>query len=417
MENDVPRTVFLAGSTVELISALACLVGLKTDGAAVFVEHNISFKTAAMKPLLAAARVRFSGVRFIELEIDRPDQEEHVGIIGIGAFIRRWKFARSIQRQLDQAIRTHYGIDLATFGGRVQEICFTTILHDYVLVFLSACRMAKRVFYPHGFDHPRGELARDYDYQVRRRSVRTLIQTLPKQMKHFGWGGMALGGLGHLLPGITTTAIPFSGVDQVLTFRADVDFIPNETVRVGGLAEIFQWLLELSPWVEALRYRNARVNGRTVLLLLPETNNHPIWEKNRNFGLSHLRLLQSMSRMTGSKRFVIKAHVRSDGSAAGWLAGFLKRQEPSWEIEILPSVLHGLPVEALAMTGEFAAGCSLGSCSLPPGLGFGIPHYASRDASALFDDGWCSPFWLKYSDAAQMLINEGICIDLEKQTL
>ena len=414
MANEVPKTVFLAGSTVELISALTCLVGLEISDAVVFVERNISFGTAAMEPLLASARRRFPNVRFIELTIERPPAEEFAGKKGWRSFVQRWKTAQSIRRQWDAACRANFGMGLKSFGARVREVYFT-VLHDYVLVFLAASREKARVFYPHGFDHPRREQVRDNGYVLCRRSVRTGIETFAQQRKDFGAGGLLLGVLGRLLPGTSTVSLPFTGVDRVLTFRTDVDYVPNEVVKVRGLAETFQWLLQLQPWGDLLRNREGRTRGGSLLLLLPECNCHPIWEKNRSYGLAHVRLLQTLVRATGLKRFVIKAHVRSDGSAAEWLARFLKEREPEWEIEILPLALHGLPVEALALTGEFAAACSLGSCSLPPGLGFGMPHYVSPAASALFDEGWQEPFWLRYVDAAHLLIEEGICRDLDKE--
>ena len=243
-----------------------------------------------------------------------------------------------------------------------------------------------------------------------------MIRTFFRQKKHFGPGGLAAGGLGHLLPGITTVSLPFTGVDRVLTFRDGINFVPNETIKVSGLGEVFRWLLELEPWAASLRERHVGSRRESVLLLLPECNRHPIWKENSNFGKAHLCLLQAVFQGLRFKRVVIKAHVRSDGSAAEWLGEFLEGQEREWNIEILPKILHGIPVEALALTGEFAAGCSLASCSLPPGLEFEIPHYVSRAASTLFDEGWSEPFWLKYLDAADMLINEGICHDIDSNS-
>lgn len=410
----VPKAVFLTGSTVELISALACLAGLGISDAVVFVERNISFGWAAMDPLLANARSRFPTVRFIELEIKRPVPKKP-GERGWNSFIQRWLATQSIRKQLDAACRAHFGMSLNVFGARVQEVCFTW-LHDYVQVFLASCRGQVRVYFPEGFDPPQRQQVRDRGYLVRQRSMRTAIETFTQQKKHFGIGGLVLGILGRLLPGVTTVCLPFTGVDRVLVFRADIDYVPNEVVRVPGLKETFQWMLQLQPWGDLLRERRITAESRSVLLLLSEYNWHPIWEKNRNYGLAHLRLLQTVSQATGLKRFVIKAHVRSDGSAAEWLASFLKGEEKSWEVEILPLTLSGLPVEALALTGEFAAACSLGSCSLPPGLGFGIPHYVSPTASAVFDGGWQEHYGgPKYATVAHTLIEEGICRDLDKE--
>lgn len=416
MASEVPKTVFLVGSTAELLSALACLTGLEISDAVVFVERNISFGTLAMDPLLAGARSRFPTVRFIELEIKRLVPKKP-GKRDWNSFIERWQATRSIREQLDAACRTHFGMGLISFGAHVQEVYFTT-LHDYVQVFLAACREAARILYPHGCISPlHHQASKDLTYLYRRRSMRTMFDTLALQRKHFGLGGLVLGTLGRLLPGATTVCLPFTGVDRVLIFRTGIDYVPNEVVKVPGLEETFQWMLQLQPWGDLLRERRITADGRSVLLLLSEYNWHPIWEKNRSYGLAHLRLLQTVTQATGLKRFVIKAHVRSDGSAAKWLASYLKEEEESWAIEILPSMLHGLPVEALALTGEFAVACSLGSYSLPPGLGFGIPHYVSPTASAVFDDGWQEHYGgPKYAKLTRLLIEEGICRDLDKES-
>jgi hypothetical protein len=200
----------------------------------------------------------------------------------------------------------------------------------------------------------------------------------------------------------------------VLTFRSGIDYVPNQTTQLTGLKDIFEWLLLLPPWVGILQHRRTENRGKSLLLLLGEYNRHPIWEKNSHFGLAHLLLLQKLVRVAELRRITIKAHVRSDGSAAEWLAGFLKTREPEWDVEILPHALSSLPVEALALTGEFIAAGSLGSCSLPPGLGFGMPHYTSVEASSSFDQGWLGePFWVKYAEGTRMLIAEGICLDIE----
>ena len=412
--SEVPKTVFLVETTVQLTEVLACLAGLKIEEAAVFVERNLSPGTTAMDPLLASARSRFPKVRFIELEIKRPPPRK-LGERYWNSFFVRWREVRSIREQLDAACRKHLGAGLQSFGAQVQTVYFT-LLHDYVLVFLAACSQAKRVLYPHGYISPLHHQAKeDLVYLYQRRSLRTLTGTLARQIRDFGIGGLALGVLGRLLPGITTICLPFSGVNQVLLFRSDIDYIPNEVMQVPGLADVFQWLLQLPPWNGQLQERRKHGSGKSVLLLLSEYGWNPIWEKNRSYGLSHFKLLQAMSQATGLKRFVIKAHVRSDGSAAEWLIRFLKEREPGWEIEILPLMLSGLPVEMLALTDEFMAACSLGSCSFSPGLGFGIPHYVSPVAATLFDEGWEHPFWAKFAGVARALIKEGICRDLDQE--
>ncbi|HEU5126071.1 MAG TPA: hypothetical protein VFW05_18630 [Verrucomicrobiae bacterium] len=413
MAKGIPTTVFLVETTPQLTAVFACLAGLDISNAIVFVERNISFGWAAMDPLLVAARERFPTVRFIELKIQRPLPKEIAPRKMWKGFLQKWQAARYVHQQWDECCRSNFQMSLEAFGAQVQEVFFTSLL-DYVLVFLAASKEKARVFYPHGFDHPRRQQIENYSYLVRRRSVKTAIQTLWQQKKHFGNAGLLIGFLGRVMPSFTTVSLPFTGVNRVLTFRSDIDFVPNEVMRVPALKQTFGWLLDLQPWSDILRGRRRKNTGDSLLLLLGEYNSHPIWEKNRNYGPAHLRLLQAVSQVTGLKRISIKAHVRSDGSAADWLAGFLKNQEKEWNIEVLPMVLSGLPVESLTLTGEFAAACSLGSCSLPPGLGFGMPHYVSLAASILFDHGWQDAFWVKFADAAQVLIEEGICRDVDK---
>lgn len=414
MTTKIPSIVFLAGSTPELIAALGCLAGLEIGEAAVFFDRSLSFGPVTVEPLLTAARKRFPTVCFIDIAIERlaPEQAAQTKMRN---FVQRWNTAQSIRKQLDAACWTNFQMGFETFGTHVQEICFT-VLHDYVLVFLAACRAARRVLYPHGSASPyRQHACHDYTYFHRRRSARTMFKTLAQQKKHFGSGGLLLGVIGRLVPGITTVSLPFAGVDRVLTFRSGIDYVPNEVVRVPGLEETFRWLLQLQPWSGLLGERESHDKAGSLLLLLNETNHHPIWEKNVNFGLAHLHLLQRVSQKTGLKRIVIKSHVRSDGSAAKWLADFLKEREREWNIEILPLALSGLPVEALSLTSEFAAACSLGSGSLPPGLGFGMPHYVSLKSSALFDDGWRVSFWIKYVDIDHTLMREGVCYDIDPE--
>lgn len=413
MVKEPPKAVFLAGSTVEVISALACLAELKPSSAAVFVERNISFKTAALDPLLAAARSRFPNVDFIELEIERPPME---GKQGIRSFIRRWEVFNSIEEQINEACEKNFGMNLRTLGRCVREVYFNG-LHDYVLVFLAACRKKPRTIFPHGFDQPSRLIFDREPFLHRRRSVLNAIRTVKSQQMRFGPGGLAHGILGLVLPVGGRVCLPFTGVDRVLTFRTGIDPVENEVVRIGSLADTFLWLLDVPPWKDLLQQRNKQPKGESLLLLLSEYNRHPIWTENRNYGVAHLKLLKAVSQSTGRQRFVIKSHVRSDGAAAQWLSSFLKQNQPDWEIEILPLALCGLPVEALSLTGEFAAACSLGSCSLPPGLGFGIPHYVSLSHAALFDEGWeGTPFWVNYVYVNRMLIAEGICCEIEAVT-
>lgn len=414
MAKKIPKTAVLAGSTVEVISALACVAGFGLDDAAVFVERNISFRTAALDPLLAAARKRFPSVQFVELEIQRPAPEYLPRKMGWNSFLTRWNLTRSLRGQLDAVCRAKFGLGLDAFCKQLETVYFTG-LHDYVQVFLAACKRTPRVIYPHGFDQPSRLILKREKFLHHRRCLMNAVATVREQRNLYGTGAIVMGILGRILPRATTICMPFTGVDRVATFRSGIDPVPNEVIKVDTLADTFQWLLKGSPWRELLRGREGRARAGSLLMLLSEYNTHPVWEKNRNYGSSHQHLLKAVLGLTGLKRLVIKAHVRSDGSAAKWLASYLSSNTSGCEIEILPLALSGLPVEALSLTGEFAAACSLGSCSLPPGLGFGMPHYVSPSAAAAFDEGWRDdPFWVKYVHVDRMLIEEGICIDVDE---
>lgn len=402
MPHAISSTVFLAGSTAEVISALACIRGLRIEEAAIFVERNISFGGGTMDPLLAAARRAFPEIAFIELRLNRPATST-----GFGARLQR---TQSLREQIDAACRLEFGGSLAQARALVREVYFTA-LHDYVQVFLAVCKKSKRILYPHGFDHPRLQQTRDTPYLLNQRGMRTVLPTLPAQWREFKPGGLAQGVFGRVARR-AAVCLPFSGVDCVITFREGIDYVSNELVRVKTLEETFRWLLGEPPWVELLHSRKAPPGG-AMLLLLSEYNRHPIWEENRNYGPSHLHLVREVRRQTGATKVVIKAHVRSDGSAAQWMADYVRANEEV-AAEVLPTALHGIPVEALALTGEFIAACSLGSCSLPPGLGFGMPHFVSSEASSLFDKGWVTPFWAEYSEVVRVLVKEGICKEVER---
>ena len=120
--------------------------------------------------------------------------------------------------------------------------------------------------------------------------------------------------------------------------------------------------------------------------------------------------------MSGPPHVVIKAHVRSDGSAAEWLAGRLSREIPGLKVALLPGSLHQLPVEALASAASFSCACSLGSCSLPDDIGIKVPHYVSPAAAEEFDRAWVQPFWANYEGISLRLVEEGICRNVDQES-
>jgi hypothetical protein len=287
----------------------------------------------------------------------------------------------------------------------VREVYFT-YTHDYVLSFLTICPNSSFIFYPHGFDQPRSQAVDRWPYLFRKRSIQTLITTLPNQFRDFGIGAILRGFVGSLLRR-QDILLPFPGVDRVITFRTDKTVPHNRISRVTTLEETFRWFLGIPPWKEALDKALGSSSG-SLIVLLPECNRNPIWERNTNFGQAHANLIKALVFKFPASRIVLKQHIRSDGSAALWLCQYLACALPSVHVSILPDTLNRIPIEALALLGDYSAACSIGSVSLPKGLGFGIPHYFYKDAASLFDKGWIEPFWVNYENSCELLAADGI---------
>jgi hypothetical protein len=210
------------------------------------------------------------------------------------------------------------------------------------------------------------------------------------------------------------TCVPYDGTDIVFTFRHSNLRIPTRFVRIPNLRETFDWLTSVSPWNEDLEQFRAGCSDGSVVLLLSEYGWHPIWEKNRNWEPVHIELARAVLDRTGCRNLIIKPHPRSDGTAAIKLFNACRDSLPGIAVRIMPSALSTLPIEALSIALNLTAACSIGSCSLPSDLGFGTTHYTSTRLAAVFDAGWTGqPFWLKYENAAAMLISEDICVDVE----
>ena len=410
MPKRFPSTVFLASTPTEIISALSCIESLQIAEPILFIERNISFGDEILDLLLQTVRRRFPSVRFIQIRVDISIPNRSFIGEPLRLFIHRIESAYHFRKQLDSICQAELGVSLDELSLHLKQVYFTW-LNNFVLIFLAACGPAKRIIYPHGLDMPRQQHVREYGYLLGRRSWLTLWRTLSQQFHEFHIGGLFHGLLGFLFPKFRI-CLPFTGVDQVLTFRDDIDYVPNEVIHVKGLAKTFKWLLSEQPWAGLLEGWQTAFGENSILVLLPECNLNPLWEYNLNFGNAYLKLIQAVVTKTGSQKILIKAHPRSDGTAACWLLKFLNAQEKDWQIKMMPIALSGIPVEALVLTGLFNAACSLGSCSLPPGLGFGFPHYVNESASALFDKGWLQPFLVSYAKGAQMLIQEGICEEI-----
>jgi hypothetical protein len=267
--------------------------------------------------------------------------------------------------------------------------------------------------YPHGFECPRFQQIRDKPFLFQPRGPLTALRSLHHTKPTTGMGEVLISSL-HRLCGKRATCVPFDGSDKVYTFRQSPVNIKTELVRLHELKDTFEWLTTASPWQEELEKSRQIISADSVVLLLSEYQRNPIWMENRNWAEAHLSIARATLKRVGSSSLVIKAHPRSDGTAAAYLHDLARETLPQVTCDLLPSSLSLLPIEALALAFEFSAACSLGSCSLPGDIGINVPHYTSSRISAFFDEGWNGvPFWAKYGQITQMLVSEGISQDID----
>ena len=400
---DSQFSLFIASSPVELCSALAVIDFLEIKDATILVDHSINLAKDAMAQFCDAALVKNPALRLVHLQLDRTTPQCNVPLL------RALRFLNHKKAQIDAVLREQLGIRLEHLGRHVHTIYFD-FLHDHCVILLDACRSSRRVLFPHGFDQPRSEQVRGHPALYRRRSW---LNALRFRRDYKMSVALCLLGIGLKMTGRLSNFLPFDGVDEVVTFRSRAPKVETASRVLPNLKAVLRGLCELPGWAAELRAWNATLPSAAVLLLLPECNQPRIWEANRNFLQAHAELIRRVTRHVGSSHVVIKAHPRSDTSAAAWLLEQLRESLPGITVELLPGSLHRLPVEALAIAATMAGACSMGSCSLPSDIGIDVPHFVSPGASALFDRGWQQPFWHRYEQGALMLVDEGICRNID----
>jgi len=396
-------SLFLASSPVQFCSTLAVIEHFQVNDAIILIEHNISASKDAMGAFASAALLKHPGLRLLHLRLERSAPPCRFPLL------RAIRFLTYHKAQIDTVLKLELGIGLKDLGRHVHTVYFD-FLHDYSSIVLDACRNSKRVLYPHGPILPMRQTVLDYPYLYRQRSLRTAIVWLRAQQAPLR---LALTLIFMRLSRTVSSLLVFDGVDQVLTFRSNPPKILADLVVLPNLKAVLNWFCDLPEWATELKTWNSALPPCAVILLLPECNQQRIWEANRNFLSAHAELICRVTRYVGSTHVVIKAHPRSDASAAAWLLERLQESLPELTVEMLPGSLHRLPVEALAMSATMAAACSMGSCSLPSDIGIDVPHFVSPVASAIFDAGWVQPFWHNYEKGALMLMDEGICRNID----
>ena len=406
--------LFLAGSPVEIISALACIEELKPNNPVLFLDRNISPNRAAIEFLTAAASTRFPDLKVKSFTLDRKRCDWADG--SHWTPWRRWVWIQRMRMMVDEAVLEAFGIPLDSLEQRVERI-YLTCLHEYVRIMVEACSECPRVLFPHGFDHPRSQQIEQHPFLYQKRGLATAVSSIPRMRSITGYGEMVVTILNRIL-GRKATCVPYEGTDEVYTFRTAKPEISATLTHLSQLKPIFNWLSGISPWKEALDKARQTIPPGSVVLLLSEYNRERIWDENHHWGEAHLKLASSTLSHVDSQSLVIKAHPRSDGNAALKLYTFLEGQLPGVEIHLLPTELSTLPIEAISMGLDYKAACSLGSCSLPSDIGIDVAHYTSPRIAKFFDEGWIGvPFWAKYAEITRMLLAEGICQDVESSQL
>ena len=400
--------LFLAASPTEIISALACISEIKPGNPVIFVERNTTHSQTAIDNLVAGAASRFPEVSFRLFALERESLSW--GPPGWWRWKSRFRYIKELRNRVDSAVQSAFGTSLEKLEEKIECIHFN-ILNDYVLILLEACRQCPRVLYPHGFDQPRRDVILGAPFLFEPRELFTAIRHVFHNKKI---SKSALISTVYRLCGKIGTCEPYSGTDCVYTFRQTPLKIATRLVCLDKLKETFQALIAIPPWRGMLDEAGQTISLQSVVLLLSEYNRNPIWEENSHWAEAHLSISRATLHKTGNKSLVIKAHPRSDGTAAAYLHDYIRKALPGVTIHKLPETLSALPIEALALGLKFSAACSIGSCSLPGDIGIDVPHYASPTIGEYFDRGWVGiPFWAKYEDGSRMLIAEGICQNID----
>ena len=311
----------------------------------------------------------------------------------------------------DLHIRLHAALDESFLDCAPivpNSIFFSCITHSYVRACLALFPRAKRVLFPHGLDCPRDSMIADTTWLYSRRSVSTWLSSLStiatsrrsssSDNSHISKCEL-YDSLMRTLAGHPLSCVPYSGTDRILTFRnSSLRNLSGIAERVSTLSYTLQCIADSNVYADELTAWITRTSGLSVMVLLLECERAPIFAENTAWLDCHCRLIEKAHIKCGHNHFTIKAHPRSDGSAAAVLAEAARKRFPHIRIEVLPPKLAPLPVELFAFKGSIVAACSLGSASLPEDIGLpATPHYTSPSLADIFDNSWVgSPFWLKF---------------------
>lgn len=310
-------------------------------------------------------------------------------------------------------------------GRTIDSIYFSCFSHTYERVCLGLFPKAQRVLFPHGLGSPSDNeianapwlfrprsLANFLDSMIMigrsRRSAQDANSQIPKRE--------LLSSFLRLPTALPRTCVPYSGTDQVLTYRSNSSVGGHTAIKhVSSLGDTLRQICRSDTFSADYKLWRDSFKQASIMLLLSEYERNPIFENNTAWLECYKQLVRRVCQKTGIRQFTIKAHPRSDRTAADFLAKAVRASMPEVEIEVLPARLSHLPVELFAFDASIIGACSMGSESLAPDIGLPhIPHYASSSLADLFDNGWVGPpFWLRFGPFLRAEIREGFYQDLD----
>lgn len=398
--------LYLASSSVELVSA--CIVRRYQPSGPAVLLFNLALnrEVEAVRARVLELHGYWDKVVFLE-----PEDAPRGGDPSLGAMQRVWfelRKSRHVVSNLRELLRQCLGDLSVTLRGRGVRVYFNHS-HRHVFYVLGLLPKAERVYYPHGLDQPRSHQLEEAPFMFAPRGLLSALKTWPWQrdvrlslyVVRF-WLGMTRQ---------ASLPVPFSGVDRALVFSSALPAVASERIPQTRIQSVLSEIAarqnvsgELAQVFSILNPKHA------CILLLPELDaRHP----NRNYLAALEALMGAIIAKLGPGAFLIKPHPRSSFDVFESLLMDLRNRCPDRQIWAWPKAAMTIQTELVVANQPVRCVASVGSCALPPWAAFGVPHFVSRKAAELFDDGWPGTEfigWLypSYKVAIEQLSQEGM---------
>ena len=410
-------TIVCASSPTEFWSALACLRGQKTRRPVFITDQQSVHSPSALADCEAVVKLLHPEALFVRLShCQKPTPDGRAPAL--------WR-VEDYRLQLCQSLGIENTMRSSATTHAIKSVYFSCFSHTYERVCLGLFPNAQRVLFPHGLGSPGNYELADTPWLFRprswanflismvmiglaRRSAQSVNSHIPKRE--------LLSSLLRLMTARPGTCVPYSGTDQVFTFRSKLPNGENPYIKhVPSLNDTLRKICRSDRFSAEYRHWREGFKEASMMVLISEYERTPIFRHNTAWSECYTQLVHRVHQKTGIRHFTIKAHPRSDRTAADFLAKAVRARMPEIGIEVLPAKLSYLPVELFAFDASILGACSMGSESLVPDIGLPhIPHYASPSLADLFDSGWVgSPFWLRFGPFLRAKIREGLYQDLD----